>query len=66
MQFSNVEEALQDRFIMVLLSGAEKENIYMLDLAELKLTKAVNLAESLRSARATAISATGVLSPAEH
>ncbi|XP_028163192.1 uncharacterized protein LOC114354821 [Ostrinia furnacalis] len=57
--FSNLEETLRDRFIMGMLPGAEKEKMYVQDLAGFTLAKAVNLAESLRGARAAAISAAG-------
>lgn len=49
--FSNVEEALRDRFIMGMLPGVEKEKLYVQDLAGLTLTKAVELVENLRGAR---------------
>lgn len=52
--FTNVEEVLRDRFIMGMLAGPEKEKMYVQDLAALTLTKAVELAEGLRSARAAA------------
>lgn len=55
--FSNVEEALRDRFIMGMLPGAEKEKMYVQGLAELSLAKAVDLAENMRSARAAASTA---------
>ncbi|CAG4992023.1 unnamed protein product [Colias eurytheme] len=56
--FSNVEEVLRDRFIMGMLPGPEKEKLYVQDLAELTLARAVELVENLRSARAAAIAAT--------
>ncbi|CAG4936901.1 unnamed protein product [Colias eurytheme] len=49
--FSNVEEVLRDRFIMGMLPGPEKEKLYVQDLAELTLARAVELVENLRSAR---------------
>ncbi|XP_026316320.1 uncharacterized protein K02A2.6-like [Hyposmocoma kahamanoa] len=49
-QFSNVEEALRDRFIMGMLPGLEKQKLYAQDTAELTLAKAVELAENLRTA----------------
>ncbi|XP_062531463.1 uncharacterized protein K02A2.6-like [Bombyx mori] len=52
--FSNVEEALRDRFIMGMLPGVEKEKMYVQELAGLTFARAVELTESLRSARAAA------------
>lgn len=57
--FSNVEEALRDRFIMGMLPGAVKEKMYVQGLTELTLAKAVELAENLRSARAAVSAAVG-------
>ena len=54
--FLNVEEALRDRFIMGMLPGAEREKCFAQDHKELTLAKAVELAESVRSARAAASS----------
>lgn len=51
--FSNLEETLRDRFIMGMLPGIEKEKIYTQELTDLTLAKVVDLAESLRSARAS-------------
>ncbi|CAK1585814.1 unnamed protein product [Parnassius mnemosyne] len=56
-QFSNVEEALRDRFIMGMLPGVEKEKLYTQDISGITLAKAVELAENVRSARAIAASA---------
>jgi hypothetical protein len=61
--FTNVEEALRDRYIMGMLPGAEKEKLYVQDLAGLTLAKAVELVENLRSARAAAAASSNV---AEH
>ncbi|XP_045541427.1 uncharacterized protein K02A2.6-like [Papilio machaon] len=55
--FSNLEEALRDRFIMGMQHGIEKEKIYAKDLSGLTLAKAVELAENIRCARAGAAGA---------
>ncbi|XP_063534924.1 uncharacterized protein LOC134744907 [Cydia strobilella] len=55
--FSNVEEALRDRFIMGLLPGLEKEKLYAQNISELTLAKAVEFAENIRCARAGATAA---------
>ncbi|XP_014361064.2 uncharacterized protein K02A2.6-like [Papilio machaon] len=55
--FSNLEEALRDRFIMGMQHGIEKEKIYSKDLSGLTLSKAVELAENIRCARTGAASA---------
>ncbi|XP_028176670.1 uncharacterized protein LOC114364643 [Ostrinia furnacalis] len=52
--FLNVEEALRDHFVMGMLPGAEREKLFAQDPKDLTLAKAVELAESLRSARAGA------------
>ncbi|KAJ8713190.1 hypothetical protein PYW08_008494 [Mythimna loreyi] len=52
--FSNVEEALRDRFVMGMLAGPEREKLFALDTETLTLAKAVELAESIRCARAGA------------
>ncbi|CAK1598324.1 unnamed protein product [Parnassius mnemosyne] len=58
--FSNVEEALRDRFVMGMLPGPEREKLFAQELAELSLTKAVELAETVRCARiAASTSASG-------
>lgn len=49
-QFTNVEEALRNRFMMGMLPGLEKQKLYPQDMAELTLAKAVELAENLRTA----------------
>ncbi|XP_037298023.1 uncharacterized protein LOC119190345 [Manduca sexta] len=49
--FLNVEEALRDRFVMGMQPGPEKDKLFARDLEELTLSKAVELAESVRSAR---------------
>ncbi|XP_073944871.1 uncharacterized protein [Choristoneura fumiferana] len=55
--FSNVEEALRDRFVMGMRPGLEKEKLYAQNIAELTLAKAVELAESIQCARAGAAAA---------
>ncbi|XP_061715253.1 uncharacterized protein K02A2.6-like [Cydia pomonella] len=52
--FSNVEEALRDKFVMGMSSGPEKEKLFARDLTVLTLAKAVELAESVHCARAGA------------
>ncbi|CAH2216873.1 jg7384, partial [Pararge aegeria aegeria] len=52
--FSNVEEALRDRFVIGMRPGLEKEKLYAKDITELTLAKAVELAEGIRCARAGA------------
>lgn len=55
--FSNVEEALRDRFVMGMVAGPEREKLFARDLETLTLAKAVELAESVRCARAGAAAA---------
>lgn len=57
--FSNVEEALRDRFLMGMRHGAEREKLFAEDPSQLTLAKAVELAESIRSARLGANAAAG-------
>ncbi|XP_022816983.1 uncharacterized protein K02A2.6-like [Spodoptera litura] len=52
--FSNVEEALRDKFVMGMLPGADREKLFSKDLAGLTLTKAMELAENARRAREAA------------
>lgn len=52
--FLNVAEALRDRFVMGMLAGPERDKLFAQDLKDLTLAKAVELAESSRSARAGA------------
>ncbi|KAG6464303.1 hypothetical protein O3G_MSEX014427 [Manduca sexta] len=56
--FSNVEEALRDKFVMGLLPGREREKLFAQDLTDLTLAKAVKLAEAIRCARTTASTST--------
>lgn len=58
-KFTNIEEALRDRFIMGMLPGMEKEKLYVQDLENLTLSKAVELAESLHCAKAGAAASSG-------
>ncbi|KAJ8710409.1 hypothetical protein PYW07_009775 [Mythimna separata] len=60
-KFSNVEEALRDRFVMGMVAGQEREKLFAQDIDKLTLAKAVELAESVRCARAGAATATAVL-----
>ena len=62
--FSNIEEALRDRFVMGMLPGPERDKLFAQDLADLTLSKAVEIADSLRCARAGA-AATAAYSPTE-
>ncbi|XP_030036409.2 uncharacterized protein LOC115452094 [Manduca sexta] len=52
--FSNVEETLRDRFVMGMLPGHERNKLFAQDLAELTLAKAIEVAETIRSARMVA------------
>lgn len=51
-KFSNIEEVLRDRFLMGMLPGPEREKLFAQDIAEVTLAKAVELADSMRNARA--------------
>lgn len=55
--FLNVEEALRDRFVMGMIAGPEKDKLFAQDLKDLTLAKAVELADSVSSARAGAAAA---------
>lgn len=57
--FSNVEEALRDRFLMGMLPGPERDKVFTQGLADLTLAKAVELADTVRCARAVAAAAPG-------
>ncbi|XP_073967332.1 uncharacterized protein [Choristoneura fumiferana] len=59
--FANVGEALRDRFMMGMLPCLEKEKLYAEQLKDLTLARAVELAETLRCARAGAGSNTDQL-----
>ncbi|KAL0872183.1 hypothetical protein ABMA27_004590 [Loxostege sticticalis] len=50
--FKDIEEALRDRFVMGMLAGPERDKLFVQDLQELTFAKAVELAETLRCARA--------------
>lgn len=56
-QFSNIEEALRDRFLMGMLPGPERDKLFTKSLKSLTLANAVEMADSLRSAREVAASA---------
>ncbi|XP_045541460.1 uncharacterized protein K02A2.6-like [Papilio machaon] len=60
--FSNLEEVLRDRFIMGMLPGFEKEEIFGKDLSGLTLASVVELAENVRCARAGAACAAAATS----
>lgn len=55
--FKNLEEALLDRFIMGMAPGHERDKLFAQDQRDLTLAKAVDLAESVRCARAAAAAA---------
>ncbi|KAJ0169591.1 hypothetical protein K1T71_014776 [Dendrolimus kikuchii] len=55
--FQNVEEALRDRFLMGMRPGTEQEKLFAQDIAEVTLAKAVEIADSVRNARAATGSA---------
>ncbi|CAG9104794.1 unnamed protein product [Plutella xylostella] len=52
--FKHLEEALLDKFVMGMTAGAEREKLFSMDIGELTLAKAVELASSVRTARAAA------------
>ncbi|KAJ0172128.1 hypothetical protein K1T71_012101 [Dendrolimus kikuchii] len=52
--FGNVEEALRDKFVMGIMAGPEREKLFSQDIKELTLSKAIDLAENVRSARTAA------------
>ncbi|KAJ0170406.1 hypothetical protein K1T71_013777 [Dendrolimus kikuchii] len=52
--FKNIEDALLDKFVMGMLPGPEKEKLFVQEIGELTLGKAVNLAEEVRCARTAA------------
>ncbi|XP_048478435.1 uncharacterized protein LOC125488852 [Plutella xylostella] len=54
--FKELEEALRDKFVMGLQSGPEREKLFAMEISELTLAKAVDVAESVRCARAAAAS----------
>ncbi|XP_046964488.1 uncharacterized protein K02A2.6-like [Vanessa cardui] len=49
--FKNLEEALLDKFVMGMLPGTEKEKLFAMEIGELSMAKAVDLAEGVRCAR---------------
>ncbi|XP_062527926.1 uncharacterized protein K02A2.6 isoform X1 [Bombyx mori] len=55
--FKNLEESLLDKFVMGMLRGPERERLFAQEIRELTLSKAVELAESVRCAREGAAAA---------
>ncbi|XP_063544158.1 uncharacterized protein LOC134752382 isoform X1 [Cydia strobilella] len=49
--FKNMEDAILDKFVMGMLPGREREKLFAQNVGELTLTKAIDLAESIRVAR---------------
>lgn len=49
--FKNLEDCLLDKFVMGMLPGHERDKLFAQDIQELSLSKAVNMAESVRCAR---------------
>ncbi|XP_048487398.1 uncharacterized protein LOC119693538 [Plutella xylostella] len=62
--FNNLEESLLDRFVMGMAAGPERDKLFAQDVKELSLSKAVELAESVRCARAGAAAGLGRPGPA--
>ncbi|XP_061716911.1 uncharacterized protein LOC133524788 isoform X2 [Cydia pomonella] len=58
-EFKNMEDAILDRFVMGMLPGREREKLFAQNVGELTLSKAIDLAESIRVAR-TGGAATGL------
>ncbi|XP_026314449.1 LOW QUALITY PROTEIN: uncharacterized protein K02A2.6-like [Hyposmocoma kahamanoa] len=52
--FKNLEDVLLDKFVIGMGPGPEREKLFATGIAELSLVKAVDLAESVRCARAAA------------
>lgn len=52
--FKNLEDSLLDKFVMGIVPGHERDKLFAQDIAELTLSKAVDMAESVRCARAGA------------
>ncbi|XP_048478487.1 uncharacterized protein LOC119692854 [Plutella xylostella] len=55
--FKDLENSLLDKFVMGMLPGAEREKMFAMDTKDLSLAKAVDVAESVRCARAGAAAA---------
>lgn len=55
--FKNLEEALLDKFVMGMLHGHEREKIFSMEITDLTLSKAVDVAERTRCARIGATAA---------
>ncbi|XP_047995657.1 uncharacterized protein LOC125233634 [Leguminivora glycinivorella] len=49
--FKNMDDAILDRFVMGMLPGREREKLFTQNVGELTLSKAIDLAESIRVAR---------------
>ncbi|KAL0902232.1 hypothetical protein ABMA27_000152 [Loxostege sticticalis] len=62
--FKSLEEAVLDRFVMGMVAGHEKDKLFAQSLKDLTLSKAVELAESVRCARDAAAAALGGARPA--
>ncbi|KAL0821769.1 hypothetical protein ABMA28_005190 [Loxostege sticticalis] len=54
--FKNLEEVLLDKFVMGMSHGPEREKLFAMEIEKLTLGAAVDLAESVRCARAAAVS----------
>ncbi|GBP89269.1 hypothetical protein EVAR_63794_1 [Eumeta japonica] len=54
-QFSNLEEAILNEFVIEMIAGHERDKLFTQNIKELTLTKAVDLAESIRCARMGAV-----------
>lgn len=52
--FKNIEDQLLDKFVMGMLPGSEREKLFGTNIDQLTLSKAVDMAESIRCARAGA------------
>lgn len=52
--FKNLEEVLLDKFVMGMAHGPEREKLFAMEIEKLTLGAAVDLAESVRCARAAA------------
>ncbi|XP_063530291.1 uncharacterized protein K02A2.6-like [Cydia strobilella] len=60
--FQHIEDTLLDKFVMGMTPGREREKLFSKDVSELTLSKAIDLAESVRCAR-TATSTTAAPGP---
>lgn len=55
--FKNLEDSLLDKFVMGMYHGAERDKLFSMDIKDLSLAKAVDIAESVRCARQGAAAA---------